>query len=137
MSGGDAGCALDVIIEAINRHSELVGVEGKLPLLVEMLLDKLAQCIDGCARRLERNRLGSPARAPDGQPRDLDCNEREQAAHRDTKAGAGEKPFLMQLHGQFRKAVALRFPERPDWLGRERLQSDGRYAAAVAPRHRT
>src|SRR5262249_40653996 len=33
VAGGDAGCAPDVIVEAIDRHGELVGVEGELPLL--------------------------------------------------------------------------------------------------------
>src|SRR5207249_12281385 len=64
VSGSDSGCTLDVIIEAIDRHGELVGVEGKLPLFVEVLIDELAQRIDGCTRRLERDRLDSSARAP-------------------------------------------------------------------------
>src|SRR5207249_9658094 len=54
VSGSDSGCTLDVIIEAIDRHGELVGVEGKLPLFVEVLIDELAQRIDGCTRRLDR-----------------------------------------------------------------------------------
>src|SRR5215475_9134068 len=41
VAGGDAGCAPDVIVEAVDRHCELVGVEGELPLLVEVLFDEL------------------------------------------------------------------------------------------------
>src|ERR1700730_9995316 len=61
VAGGDAGCAPDVIVEAIDRHCELVGVEGELALLVEVLLDELAQRVDGGAGRLERDRPGAAA----------------------------------------------------------------------------
>src|SRR5205814_10107000 len=95
VSGSNSGCTLDVIIEAIDRHGELVGVEGKLPLFVEVLIDELAQRIDGCTRRLERDRLDSSARAPGREPRDLDRNQGQQAAHRDTKPSAREKRLLV------------------------------------------
>src|SRR3954466_15410399 len=37
MTGGDAGGAPDMVVETIYRHRQLVGVEGELPLLLEML----------------------------------------------------------------------------------------------------
>src|SRR5262245_8513007 len=97
MAGSDAGCALDVVVEAIDRHRQLIRVEGELPLFVKVLFDELAQRIDGCAGRLERDRIASPARASGRQPRHLDRYQREQSAHRDTKTGPGEKPLLVQL----------------------------------------
>src|SRR6516165_6133967 len=72
LAGGDAGYAPDVIIEAIDRHCELVGVESELALLVEVLLDELAQRVDGGAGRLERDRLGAAARAAGRKARHLD-----------------------------------------------------------------
>src|SRR5262249_36987819 len=79
MPGGDAGCAPDVIVETIDRHGELVGVEGELPLLVEVLFDELAQRIDGCAGRLERDRIGAAAGAAGRKPRHLDRDQRKQS----------------------------------------------------------
>jgi hypothetical protein len=42
VAGGDAGGALDVIVEAVRRHGKLAGVERELALLAEMLLDQVA-----------------------------------------------------------------------------------------------
>src|SRR3954466_4873862 len=51
VTGGDTGGAPDMIVEPIDRHRKLVGIEGELPLLLEMLLHQLAQRVDGCAGR--------------------------------------------------------------------------------------
>src|ERR1700730_306604 len=78
VAGGDAGCAPDVIVEAIDRHCELVGVEGELALLVEVLLDELAQRVDGGAGRLERDRPGAAAATGARKARHLDPDHRQQ-----------------------------------------------------------
>ena len=70
VAGGDAGCSPDMVVEAVDRHRQPVGVEGELPLLVEIFFDELAQRLDGRAGRLERNRLdagtGTAGREPVG-----------------------------------------------------------------------
>src|SRR6266478_5759496 len=43
---GDAGRTLDVIVQAIRRHGELAGIEGKLALVAEVPLDQIAQRVD-------------------------------------------------------------------------------------------
>src|SRR5258708_32181872 len=38
---GDPGTTLDVIVQAIRRHGELAGIEGKLALVAEVLLGQM------------------------------------------------------------------------------------------------
>ncbi len=99
VTGGDAGCALDVIVETVDGHGKLVGVEGKLPLLLEMLLDQFAQGLDGRAGGFEHERGG--ARPPGREPRHFNRDQRQQPAHGDAEAGAGKERFLVELSGQF------------------------------------
>ena len=42
MAGGDAGGAANMIVEAGDRHGQRLGIERKVSLLVEVLLQKLA-----------------------------------------------------------------------------------------------
>src|SRR5262249_57953906 len=69
MAGGDPSRAPDMIVEAVNGHRQLVGVERQLALLVEVLFDQLAQRFDGGAGRLQRHRLRARARPPPGAAR--------------------------------------------------------------------
>ena len=47
MAGGDAGRALDVIVEPVRRDRELLGIEADQPFFAEVLLDQPAQRFDG------------------------------------------------------------------------------------------
>src|SRR5674476_468626 len=40
---GHAGCALDVIVEPVRRHRQLLGIEADQALLAEMLVNELPQ----------------------------------------------------------------------------------------------
>ena len=92
MPGGDAADALDVIVEPVRRHRELFRIEADQALLAEVLVDQTAQRFDGRIRRGERHRAG--AGAAGGEPRHLDRDQREQAAHGQPEALAGEEAFL-------------------------------------------
>ena len=84
-----------------------------------MLLDQLAQCVDGRAGRLERDRIHAGTRAAGREPCHLDRDQREQPAHRDSEAGAREKALLVQLHRTAATAAcAVGLAERHDRLGR-------------------
>jgi hypothetical protein len=47
MSGGNAGRPLDVIVEPVRGHGQLVGVEAEQSFLAKMLLHEGAQRFDG------------------------------------------------------------------------------------------
>ena len=132
MAGGDPGCALDVVVEAIDRHCQLVGIEGEPPLFVEVLLDELAQRLDRRAGRLQRDRVAARAGAARRQARHLDRDQREQSAHGDTKARAREKALIVQSEGQLAKAVALGLAERHHRLGCEPFEARERFAPPIA-----
>src|SRR3954447_17456953 len=59
--GGDAGRALDVVVEPIRRHRELRSIKIKKAFFAEMLLDQLAQRLDGGVRGRERHASGPRA----------------------------------------------------------------------------
>ena len=70
MTRGDAGCALDVVVEPIDGHAEFFGVEGKQMFLAEELLDQRPQLRDGGVGRMQSD--GPAARAARGKPRHAD-----------------------------------------------------------------
>ena len=39
MTGGDAGCAFDVIVEAIDRHAKFFGIEPQQPFVAEEFVE--------------------------------------------------------------------------------------------------
>ena len=104
MAGGDAGRALDVVVEPVRRHGELVGIEVEMALLAEILLDQLAQRVDRRVGRRERDAAG--ARAARGEPRDLDRDQRQQPAHREAEALAREKMLLVKLGAERRRCAS-------------------------------
>ena len=72
MAGGDAGCALDVIVEPIDRHAEFLGVEAELMLAVEEFVDQRAQLRDGGVGGLQGDaaaRRATPTAISDNKPR--------------------------------------------------------------------
>src|SRR5690349_1724714 len=70
VTGCHAGRALDVVVEAIGRHRQLLGVEREHALLAEVILDQSAQTLDDRIGRAQRHRTG--ARATGSETRHLD-----------------------------------------------------------------
>ena len=59
MTGGDAGRALDVVVEPIDRHAELFGIEAKQSLLAEKLVDQRAQLRNRGVGRMQGDAAGA------------------------------------------------------------------------------
>src|SRR6266446_6032641 len=124
---GDPGSTLDVIVEAIRRHGELAGVEGKLALLAEMLLDQVAQRIDRRVRRNQRRRAASGATRR--EPRHRNRDERQIAAHGEAVARTGEKPLLVEIGAKPADPLYLVLArQRHHRIGGERAQRRDRLA---------
>ena len=83
-----------------------------------MLLDQLAQRVDGRAGRFERDRIRPGARAAGREPRHLDRDQCEQPAHRDPEAVARQEALLVQFVGQLRQPLAVGLAERHHRFGR-------------------
>src|SRR5215831_9510852 len=98
VAGGDAGGTLDMIVQAIRRHGELAGVESKLALVTEVLLDQVAQRVDRRVRRHQRRRAGPGAARC--EPRHRDGDEREITAHGEAVARTGEETLFMEISTQ-------------------------------------
>ena len=65
VTGGDAGRPFDVVVETVDRHGELVGIECELPLGLEVLLD--AAC--AAPARSRRSARAPPWQCPPGPGR--------------------------------------------------------------------
>ena len=105
MAGGDAGCALDVIVETVGRHRKFAGIESDLAFAAEILLHQPPQRLDGGIRRRKRHAAG--ARAARRQSRDLNRDQRQQRAHGKPVPIAGEKPFLIEIVAKLRQPAAF------------------------------
>ena len=105
MAGGDAGCAFDVIVEPVDGHAKLLGIEAELMLAAEILVDQRAQLRDRRVGRLQCD--GAGARAACRKPRHGDRDQRQEAAHRHAIAFARQAAFLEQFRAQSRKPRAL------------------------------
>ena len=121
MAGGDAGCAFDVIVEPVDGHAELLGIEAELMLAAEILVDQRAQLRDRRVGRLQGDAAG--ARAACRKPRHGDRDQRQEAAHRHAIAFARQAAFLEQFRAQSRKPRALALAAyRDDRMRGERAQ---------------
>jgi hypothetical protein len=127
VTGGDAGRALDVIVEPIDRHAELFGLEAELMLAAEKFVDQRPKLRDGGISRLQ----GDAARAGAARrkPRDTDSNERQQAAHRHPIAFARQAPLLEQLEAKRRKPRTLRLAAD----GNDRMCRNSRSRDSASP----
>ena len=96
-----------------------------------MLLDEIAQRIDGRIGGLERRRART--RAARCEPHHGDGDEREIAAHGEAVALAGEEALLVEIGAQAPDPLDLGFAgQRHHRIGRERTQAGQRFAGALA-----
>src|SRR5690349_15815637 len=56
---GDAGRPLDMVIETVGRHRQLLGIKADEPLLAEMFVDEAAQFVDAGVVSRQRHRAAA------------------------------------------------------------------------------
>jgi len=86
---------LDVIVEPIDRHAELLGVEAEQPFLAEEFVDQRAQLRDGGVGRLQGDRTRAGAAC--GEPRHADGDQDEKTAQRQPIAFARQTVLVAKL----------------------------------------
>ena len=110
MTGGDAGRALDVIVEPIDRHAEFFGIEAELMLAAEKFVDQRPQVARRWRRPAARSRCRCGRGSRQAAPRRPRSAPTGRASPPDSPRAPGCSPRTARVHSAESRARSASSP---------------------------